>query len=76
MNTYIDENNNTVKANNYQEASEKLYGQHKGYSGCPTTYAYVHKGYAEVKVYKEGDKIGTYYGVQAATPEKHTLRRA
>lgn len=75
MTTYIDENNNTVKAANYQKAAEKLYGQHKGFSGCPTTYARTHRGYAEILVYKEGDKIGTYYGVQAATPTKHMLQR-
>lgn len=75
MRIYIDENNNTVKANNYQEAAEKLYGQHKGFSGCQTTYARRHNGFAEVTVYNEGDKIGSYYGVQAARPAVHTLRR-
>lgn len=73
MKTYIDENNNTVKANNYQEASEKLYGQHKGFNGCNTTYARTHRGYADILVFKENDKIGTYYGAQSATPVKHIL---
>lgn len=75
MRKYIDENNNEVKASNYQEAAEKLYGQDKGYSGCRTTIAKAHRGYADVRVYKAGDKIGSYYGVQAATPAEHTLKR-
>ena len=70
MKTYIDENNYTVKANNYQEASEKLYGQHKGFNGCHTTYARTHRGYADILVYK----IGTYYGTQSATPVRHILK--
>lgn len=75
MRTYIDESNNTVKANNYQEAAIKLYGQAKSINGNPTTLVYRHNGYAEVRVYKEGDKIGSYYGVSAATPVYHTLKR-
>ena len=75
METYIDENNNTIKANNYREAAVKLYGQSKGYSGCNTTYTRVRRGYADVEVYNAGDKIGTYYGVQAAKPTRHTLKR-
>ena len=73
-----------VTAKNYQEAAEKLYGQH--YYHCPganqdtkkdiqTTYVYRHRGYADVAVYNIGDKQGTYWGVQAATPQHHTLRR-
>lgn len=75
MTIYIDESGRTVKASNYDDAAEKLYGQSKGFGGCPTTYAYRHNGYADVDVYKAGDKIGTYYGVAAARPEKHVLRR-
>lgn len=75
MAKYIDENKNEIRANNYQEAAEKLYGQYKGYNGCRTTYTRVHNGYADVLVYAEGDKIGTYWGVAAATPVRHTLRR-
>lgn len=76
MAIYIDENGRTVKANNYLDAAEKLYGQSKGFGGCPTTYAHRHNGYADVKVYNAGDKIGTYYGVAAARPAKHILRRS
>ena len=75
MAIYIDENGRTVKANNYLDAAKKLYGQSKGFSGCPTTYAHRHNGYADVDVYKAGDKIGTYYGVAAAHPVRHILRR-
>ena len=76
MTIYIDEKGNTVKANNYTDAAEKLYGQSKGYSGCKTTYVRRHNGYADVDVYKAGDKIGTYYGVEAARPVRHILWRA
>lgn len=75
MAIYIDENGKTVKATSYIDAAEKLYGQSKSINGSPTTYAHRHNGYADVKVYKAGDKIGTYYGVAAARPEKHVLRR-
>ena len=73
MKTYVDEMNNTVKAKNYWEAAEKLYGQHKSYSGTFTTYAEVHRGYAFARVYKEGDKVGSYWGVQSARPVVHTI---
>lgn len=85
MATYTDETGKTVKAKNYQEAAVKLYGQkmykvtgHDDTLG--TTYAQPHRnadgsGYATVYVYQEGDKQGTYWGVQAATPERHTLTR-
>lgn len=73
MRTFIDEKGNTIKAANYRDAAEKLYGQGKGINGCPTTYSTIHRGFAAVEVFKEGDKIGTFYGVQAATPERHTL---
>lgn len=75
MRTFIDENNNMVKANNYREAAVKLYGQNKGYNGCNTTIVKVHHGYADVEAYNAGDKIGSYYGVQAARPTSHTLKR-
>lgn len=75
MATYIDDRNIAVKARNYQEAAEKLYGQSKGCKGQPTTYIYRHNGYADVKVYTEGAKIGTYYGVVADIPVIHTLKR-
>lgn len=74
--TYVDENNNTTVAANYQDAAVKLYGQGKSHSGSITTYAKHHRGYAEVLVYKEGAKIGTCYGVQADDPVKHILKRA
>lgn len=73
---YIDENGNTTTAKNYLEAAERLFGQGKSYAGSATTYAHTRRGYADVLVYKAGDKIGSYYGVQAATPERHTLKRA
>jgi len=79
MKTYSDEKGNTVKARNYTEAAEKLYGQ-KWYrvdgqeTLLPTTYCDRHLGYAEVKVYNVGDKQGSYWGVQSANPQEHTLK--
>ena len=81
MTYYIDENGKTVKAKNYREAAEKLYGQGRSYQDKSyTTYVNVRRdesgaGWAEVDVYKPGDKIGTFYGVAACTPKKHVLRR-
>lgn len=75
MRTYSDETGKTIKAHNYQDAAEKLYGVAKDYNGRHATYVSRHNGYADVRVYAEGDKVGTYYGVQAATPTRHTLRR-
>lgn len=75
MRNYIDECGNTIKANNYKEAAIKLYGQHKGYNGCETTLVRVRRGYAEIDVYRKGDKIGSYYGVRAAYPVKHIIKR-
>lgn len=74
MRTYIDENGRSVQGLNYMDAAEKLYGQGKGINGCPTTYSATHRGFATVKVFEEGAKIGSFYGVQAAQPELHTLR--
>lgn len=73
-----------VSAKNYNEAAEKLYGQEFYHNPCvrndingdiPTTYVHVHKGYATVIVYNVGDKQGSYWGVQAAQPQRYTLRR-
>lgn len=78
MKAYIDESGNTVKARNYTQAAEKLYGQ-KWYKvnglgdNLPTTYCYRHLGFARVHVYSVGDKQGTYWGIQAADPQVHTL---
>lgn len=81
--TYTD-GTNTVTANNYQEAAEKLYGQHYYHNpgvrddiegDISTTYAHVRRGFAEVEVYNIGDKQGTYWGVQAAKPARYILRR-
>lgn len=74
MRTYIDENGNRTKANNYQEAAEKLYGQTKSIDGAPTTYVYRLRRHAVVNVWEEGSKIGTFYGVQADTPTTHVLK--
>lgn len=75
MKTYIDETGKTVRAKNYLEAAEKLYGQALDIKGqSPTTYAYISKGFATVKVYGAGAKVGTYWGVQATTPAVHMLK--
>lgn len=74
----------TVTAKNYKEAAEKLYGQ--TYYACPgaanpdkykipTTYTHVHSGYANVEVFNVGDKQGTYWGIQAALPQRYILHR-
>ena len=76
MRTYIDENGNKARANNYQEAAVKLYGQAKSISGGMTTNAWRRHGYADVSVWKAGDKIGTFWGVQADMPIKHILKIA
>lgn len=85
--TYIDETGRSVRASNYYEAAVALYGQSPdGYSiwrsrpdgpivARPTTYVWTRMGYAEVDVYRAGDKIGSYWGVEAAKPTRHTLRR-
>lgn len=85
--TYMDESGRTVRASNYWDAAIVLYGQTTdGYSiwrsrtggpivGVHTTYVKTRRGYAEVDVYKAGDKIGSYWGVQAARPTRHTVRR-
>jgi len=81
MAIYTDENGNTVKAKNYLDAAENLYGQGRSYQDKSyTTYVNARRnaegdGWADVAVYQPGDKIGTFYGVQAATPKKHVLRR-
>ena len=74
-----------VAAPNYQAAAEKLYGQEHyhnpavkpeyDYATIPTTYVYVHNGYADVAVYSVGDKQGSYWGVQAAIPKRYVIRR-
>lgn len=69
---------NVVSAHNYAEAAKKLYGQtyysNPGSNGTiPTTYTEVHRGYADVLVFEVGDKQGTYWGVQAAQPQKYTI---
>ena len=74
MRTYIDENGKKTRANNYQEAAEKLYGQAKSIDGANTTYSHRKCGCAIVNVWKEGSKIGTYYGAQADTPTTHVLK--
>lgn len=79
MNKYTD-GKRIVSAPNYKEAAEKLYGQMYypnpgSKSTIPTTYTFKHRGYANVLVYKAGDKQGTYWGVQAAKPKKYTIRR-
>lgn len=68
----------TVKARNYQEAGEKLYGQQIYHIpnrdwDLWTTYVTRHNGYATVKVYNVGDKQGTYWGVEAADPVMHKI---
>jgi hypothetical protein len=70
-----------VEAENYKEAAKKIFGltyypNPGSITGIiPTTYVYIHNGYAEVLVYNVGDKQGTYWGVGAATPKRYTLRR-
>lgn len=83
MNKYTD-GNNTVHAENYREAAEKLYGQQyyinpmspsNSNNTIPTTYVYKHRGYAEVLVFAVGDKQGTYWGIQQGKPAKHIIKR-
>lgn len=74
MRTYIDENGNKTRANNYQEAAEKLYGQAKSINGAPTTYVYRLRNRAVVNVWEKGSKIGSFYGAQADTPITHVLK--
>lgn len=74
MKTYRDENGQTVKARNYQDAANKLYGVAKDINGQKATYAHRHNGYAKVNVYPEGAKVGTFYGASGTAPERHTLR--
>lgn len=78
MRNYTDETGRTIKANNYVEAAQKLYNNTdyqdpKGGGLIPTVYVYKHNGYADVAVFKIGDKQGTYWGVQRAIPAKHKL---
>lgn len=73
-------NNRTVKARNYQEAAEKLFGQtyyeNPATGGLiPTTYVVRHNGYAIVKVYCVGDKQGAFWGVKQAVPMVYTIKR-
>lgn len=62
-----------VRANSYLDAAVQLFGQ-KLYQlpgkqwHLRTTYVRVRKGYAEVKVYKPGDKQGSYWGSSARFP--------
>ena len=74
MKIYKDENGKTVKAKNYQDAAEKLYGIAKDINGQKATYSHRHNGYANVNVYPEGAKVGTFYGVSETTPERHILK--
>ena len=82
-NTYTD-GTRTTTASSYKEAAKNLYGctyyQNPSVTlqkaTIPTTYVYTHRGHAEVIVYKPGDKQGEYWGVHAAIPTRHTLRRA
>lgn len=82
MKRFIDEKNQVVKAKNYTEAAEKLYGQSTYHnpavqehidSNLATTNCVKHKGYADVHVYPVGAKQGTFWGVEAATPVEHKL---
>ncbi len=82
MKRFIDERNQVVEAKNYKEAAEKLYGQTLYHnpvvqehldSNLATTNVEKHKGYADVHVYRPGDKQGTFWGVEAATSEKHKI---
>lgn len=75
MRTYKDENGSTVKAKNYQEAAEKMFGIAKDVNGQKATYAHRHNGYANVNVYPEGAKVGNYYGASETTPQRHILTR-
>lgn len=69
-----------VFANSYLDAAVQLFGQ-KLYElpgkqwKLRTTYVRVRKGYAEVRVYKPGDKQGSYWGVAQDIPEMYILRR-
>ena len=79
MSTYTD-GSRTVTAKNYADAAIKLYGNHvyslKDREGTlNTTYVHRRRGYAEVCVYHIGDKQGSYWGVQAAVPDKYVLRK-
>lgn len=75
MKIYEDECGNIVKAANYTDAAEKLYGVEKDANGNRTLYVTRRRKHAKVSVYAAGSKVGTYYGVQAATPKAHTLRK-
>lgn len=75
------ETGESVKAKNYKEAADKMFKC--TYYQCPKSDFTIPTVYAEpdfhgsciVKVYKPGDKQGSYWGVQAATPQKYTLKR-
>lgn len=72
---------NSVMAKNYHEAAEKFFGQEfyknpANNGKIQTTYVERHSGYAIVKVYKVGDKQGSFWGVQAATPKIYKIERA
>ena len=82
MYTYIDENGSRTRARNYHEAAVNLYGM--TYYHNPATEGteadlctlYVRRTRpVQVDVFKVGDKQGTYWGVQAAHPQHHILRR-
>lgn len=80
-----------VVAKNYEEAAEKIFGQeyYPNPNGCvdqegevdklPTTYTritgYGKNRHCEVKVYKVGDKQGSFWGVQAAEPKKYMIKK-
>lgn len=75
---YVDETGRTTTAKNYHEAACNLYGlsnypNPQGGGELPTTYVRRHSRYAEVRVYNAGDKQGSFWGVQAATPTTHII---
>jgi len=80
MATYVDEKGRSVKARSYKEAAENLYGQEHYYipgfgNRLRTTYVDRSIGYATVRKYRVGAKQGSYWGIQAARPVRHMLRR-
>ena len=73
-------NGKVVVARNYDDAAEKFFGQFYypnplNGSILQTTYVNVHCGFATVKVYDIGDKQGSYWGIQAATPRVYEIKR-
>lgn len=83
--TYVDENNNTTVAANYQDAAVKLYGQGKSHSGSITTYAKRHRGYASAGGYFQTVKTSngripvitgnSVRGILRDTAAKHLLEK-